>query len=110
MTHGGAVVVCSPCSDLTLRKCPESLERNSPGGLKLTGTDPAILLGMNASNAAKLTEVLESTPTFAEAVKLFRNAIQAQFAGDLGDPEELTALLAHLYDAEDAAEALDALA
>lgn len=63
---------------------------------------------MSTTKAAKMTSLLESCSGFAEAVKLFRSAVQAQFADDTeGDPQELTALLAHLYDAEEAAQTLD---
>lgn len=59
------------------------------------------------TKAAKMTDLLESCEGFAAAVKLFREACQAQFGEDLAVPVEFTALETALYDAEEAAQALD---
>lgn len=57
---------------------------------------------------AEMTALLESCPDTAAFIRLVRGAIQAMFAEDTdGDPAELTALLANLYDAEESAQALD---
>lgn len=63
---------------------------------------------MTTTKAAKMTNLLESCQGTAEFLQLVRGALQSLFA-DSGeaDPQELTALLAHLSDAEAAAEALE---
>lgn len=59
------------------------------------------------TKAQRMTDLLESCEGFASAVKLFREACQAQFGEDLEVPAEFSAFETALYDAEEAAQALD---
>lgn len=63
---------------------------------------------MTTTKAAKMTNLLESCQGTAEFLQLVSGALRNLFAENCEeDPQELTTLLAHLSDAEEAAQALD---